>query len=282
MRTHTSATPRTRPLGRRFLASAVLATLLAFGGVLAGAGAANAATGVARVTLVHGIKGLVADVALDHKVVLSGFKFQHVTGVLEIPAGKHRIQIFKAGTKTNPQLDVPVTLKAGQDLTAVAALGPGDKPKAFIFDNHLPGAFSGPRAAVLRNAAAAGPVTLHVGGKAETRVADGKQGTYRVSAGSHRLRVTDTSGKTVGSSFHAAVPAGRMLSVFVVGGSDAGNLFVVTAQQRPAGGTVHRVGTGGQPPMPGSALGLAALVLLATGIAVSAAAFVRRSRATAP
>lgn len=100
--------------------------LAALAGVLVGAVPA-AAAGVARVTLVHGVKGLVADVALDHKVVLSGFKFQHVTGVLDVPAGKHRIQIFKAGTRTNPQLDVSVTLKAGQDLTAVAALGKGDK-----------------------------------------------------------------------------------------------------------------------------------------------------------
>jgi hypothetical protein len=258
-----------------------MATLVALAGLLAGAGPANAAKGVARVTLVHGIKGLVADVALDHKVVLSGFKFQHVTGALPIPAGKHRIQIFKAGTKTNPQLDVTVTLKAGQDLTAVAALGAGDKPQAFVFDNHLSGTFSGPRALVLRNAAAAGKVALHVGGKTEPAVAGGEQGAFRVSAGSHRLRVTNASGETVDSSFRASVPAGRMLSVFVVGGSHAGNLFVVTAQQRPAGATVHSVGTGGTPPASGPALGIAALVLLAAGVGVSAAAFARRSRAPA-
>lgn len=282
MRTPTSTTLPARGLGRRFLAAAAVATLVALGGLLAGAEPANAAKGVARVTLVHGIKGLVADVALDHKTVLSGFKFQHVTGVLGIPAGRHRIQIFKAGTKTNPQLDVPVTLKAGQDLTAVAALGAGDKPQAFVFDNHLSDAFSGPRAVVLRNAAAAGSATLHVGGKAEPGVAAGKQGAYRVSAGNHRLRVT-VSRKSVGNSFRAAVPAGRMLSVFVVGGSDAGDLFVVTAQQRPAGGSVHRVTTGGRPPVSRSALGLGALALLAAGVAVSVAAFGRRStRATCP
>lgn len=281
MRTVTSATLSPHAHGRRFLAAAATATLVALAGLLAAAGPASAAKGVARVTLVHGIKGLVADVALDHKVVLSGFKFQHVTGVLPIPAGRHRIQIYKAGTKTDPQLDVSVTLKAGQDLTAVAALGAGDKPQAFVFDNHLSAMFAGPRTVVLRNAAAAGKVRLHVGGKAETAVTGGGQEAYEVSAGSHRLRVTDASGKTVGSSFSAAVPAGRMLSVFVVGGSHAGNLFVLTAQQRPAGGSVHGVGTGGQPPASGPALGIAALALLAAGGAVSATAFARRSRAPA-
>lgn len=261
-----------------------MASLLAAAACLlaaTGAGTATAAP-TARVTLIHGIPGFVADVALDGKVVLSGFKFQHVTDVLQIPAGKHRVQIYKAGTKTNPQLDAVLALKGGQDLSAVAAVGESGKPQAFVFDNHLPRAFDSPRAVVLRNAAGVGPVALRIGGAKKSPVAAGKQGTYAVANGGKRVRVATASGVNVGKPVNVKLPAGRMYSIFVVGGTDERKLFLVTAQQRPAGGDreVKRIDTGGAPPARTTPLGLAAAALLAAGVVVvTAAVGVRRKHA---
>ncbi|MQA79056.1 MAG: DUF4397 domain-containing protein [Streptosporangiales bacterium] len=276
-----SATPRTAPTRR--IRAALLAAALAAAACAAGMTARTAdAAETARITLIHGIPGFVADVALDGKTVLSGFRFQHVTDVLTIPTGKHRVQIYQAGTKTDPQLDTSLALKSGQDLSAVAAIGADGKPTAFVFDNHLPSAFRGPRAVVLRNAAAAGPVAVRIGGSAKSPVTVGKQGAYALPAGGERVRVATTAGDGIGKPVDVTLPAGRMYSIFVVGDAKADRLFLVTAQQRPAGGDreVRRIDTGGVPPVRSTPLGLAAAVLLAAGaVVVAAAVGVRRGHA---
>ena len=65
--------------------------------LLAPAPASAADSGDAQLTVVHGVRGLVADVRLDGELVLSGFAPERVTDPLPVPAGRHSLQVWPSG-----------------------------------------------------------------------------------------------------------------------------------------------------------------------------------------
>ncbi len=257
---------------RHSLRSRVLLLLVAAGGlVLAGISPAPAAD-TARVTLVHGVRGLVADVSLDGKPVLSGFGFEQATDALPIPAGKHQVTV-KAADDGSTVLEVPMVLRAGQDLTAVAGFDANGGATAYVFDNRLPTATRGPGAVVLRHAAGAEAATLLVDGK---QVGDpmnaGDQFAASVKPGRHKVSVTGADGSTWVPETSVTVPAGKMVSVILVGRASNDSLGMLTLQQSPAADsarTIARVAGGGRPPtddqQPAAGLVATAAVVLAAG-----------------
>src|SRR5262245_42247130 len=97
--------------------SALSASLLATKTVVA---SAQNATGT--VTVVHGLRGVVADVYLDGALALPAFEPERVTDPMAVPAGPHRVEIRLAGTPaTDPPAvtgDVEVTADARQSIVA--------------------------------------------------------------------------------------------------------------------------------------------------------------------
>ena len=87
----------TRRAGRitRFVAAAAMAAVLAGGAAAGAAGAQDDQTGLVRV--VHGLRGLVADIYLDGTLALPTFQPERSTDPLPIPAGDHLIEIRAAG-----------------------------------------------------------------------------------------------------------------------------------------------------------------------------------------
>src|SRR3954471_2267731 len=102
--------------------------VLAVGGALAASltatntVVASAQTATGTVTVVHGLRGVVADVYVDGTLALPAFEPERVTDPIALPAGPHRVEIRLAGAApTDPPAvtgDVDVTADAFQSIVA--------------------------------------------------------------------------------------------------------------------------------------------------------------------
>ena len=112
--------------------------------------------------VVHGLRGLVADVYLDGTLVLPTFQPERSTDPLPIPAGDHLVEIRSAGaamTET-PLLTQNVTVPAGFVGSLVAHLDGAGEPTLTAFADDLSAVPAGDSRLVVRHAAAAEPVNV--------------------------------------------------------------------------------------------------------------------------
>src|SRR6476646_6009607 len=83
---------------------------------------ASAQTATGTVTVVHGLRGVVADVYIDGALALPAFEPERVTDPITVPAGPHHVEIRLAGTPaTSPPAvtaDVEVVADARQSIVA--------------------------------------------------------------------------------------------------------------------------------------------------------------------
>ena len=75
--------------------------------------------------MVHGLRGLVADVYLDGNLALPTFQPERATDPIAIPAGEHLVEIRSAGAAASdtPLLTQSVTVPAGFSGSLIAHLG---------------------------------------------------------------------------------------------------------------------------------------------------------------
>ena len=123
------------------LAATVTAGLIA---IPATAATPAAATKTAKVTVFHGVPGVVVIVYVNGKKTLTAFKPGKFAGPLSLPAGKYKVDITsyaadkKAGKKTKDVIG-PATfaVKAGKNYTIAAYLNLKGKPTAKAFNNNI-------------------------------------------------------------------------------------------------------------------------------------------------
>ena len=115
------------------------------------------AEGLVRV--VHGLRGLVADVYLDGTLVLPTFRPERATDPLPIPAGDHLVEIRQAGAAATdePLLTQEMTVPAGFPGSVVAHLDANGNAKLTAFADDLSAVPAGQSRVVVRHAAEAGP-----------------------------------------------------------------------------------------------------------------------------
>ena len=145
-----------------------------------------AAADPASVTVVHGVRGLVADVRLDGKLVLSGFAPERVTDALRVPAGRHRIQAWPSGADedTEPVVDEFLTLEAGQQATAAIGLDGEGNADITLYDDEELLPEEGDTALVVRGLAEADAVRVLAGDRTVApSLTSASQGLARVPAG---------------------------------------------------------------------------------------------------
>ena len=146
----------------------------------AGAPAAHAqdeSAGLIRV--VHGIRGLVADIYLDGTLVLPTFQPERSTDPLAIPAGDHLIEIRAAGAAVTEAalLTQTVTVPAGFQGSLVAHLDQTGAPTLSVYADDLTPVPAGTSRLVVRHAAAAEDVNVLLNAEpALTDVAPGEGG----------------------------------------------------------------------------------------------------------
>src|SRR3954470_1247478 len=107
---------------RKFLVMTAVVGALAASFTVTRTVVASAQTATGTVTVVHGLRGVVADVYVDGTLALPAFEPERVTDPIALPAGPHRVEIRLAGAApTDPPAvtgDVEVTANARQSVVA--------------------------------------------------------------------------------------------------------------------------------------------------------------------
>ena len=176
-------------MGKRVLPVATLAFVLVS---LVGLGTAGAQEATGTVTIVHGFRGLVADVYLDGTLILESFEPERATDPVQLAAGDHEVEVREAGAEASSAAAVAGTLNvpAGSNLSAVVHLSEEGEPTMTVFNNDLRGVPPGSTRLVVRHAAAAGPVSVSLDDAPLTAdLTNPKEAGREVSASTHRLAV---------------------------------------------------------------------------------------------
>jgi Domain of unknown function (DUF4397) len=152
---------------------------------------------VGLVRVVHGLRGLVADVYLDGTLVLPTFRPERATDPLPIPSGDHVVEIRQAGAAATdvPLLTQAVTVPAGFEGSLVAHLDAAGEPKLTAYADDLSAMPAGQSRVVVRHAAEAGPINVLLNDQARFRgLAPDEEAGGLVAAGQYEVVVTRTRG----------------------------------------------------------------------------------------
>jgi hypothetical protein len=230
-------------------AQGTLAGVLALGAGLLGApaGATPAAAhgrGQAEVTIVHGVRGLVATVSVDGKTVLTSFSPRRSAGPLSLSPGRHRIVVTTSAAHT-PVLSTVLTLRAGEHVTAALGLNSAGAPRLYAYPDALRHAAAMPASLVMRDIADASRLHAMVDGKDDGSLATGSQLVHAVSVGKHTVSLVDPStGKVVVASQRVPVASGAVTALYLIGSAPKQDLGWVATRVVPADAAPKAVHTG--------------------------------------
>jgi hypothetical protein len=248
-----------------------------------GAAVATSSTGHAQpeqttglVRVVHGLRGLVADVYLDGTLVLPTFRPERATDPLPIPAGDHLVEIRQAGAAATdePLLTQEVTVPAGFRGSVVAHLDDDGNPKLTAFADDLSAVPAGQSRVVIRHAADAGPVTVLLNQEATfRRLASDTEAGGLVGAGAYEVAVTPArGGQPLAAPEQVQYPDGTANFMYLIGSQADGTLGWAAVRVRnletaPTGiqtgdGSTEEAGQGGNIP-----IGVLVVIPVAVGMA---------------
>lgn len=246
--------------------TALLLVVLLSGGATAALGQ-ESQTGM--VTVVHGLRGFLADLYLDGDLVLEGFRPERTTDPMQVSAGRHRFAIRAAGepASSKPALAGAVNVDPGSNWSLVAHQSPAGEPTLSVFDNDTSAVPSGQARVVIRHTADAPPIDVRVDQAAFVQdLAPTRQSGGRLDAVSHDVVVANANGQGV------LVPPSNIQ--FVEGASNL--LYLIgSAENRSVGWLAQTIdgldtapsgvptGTSGLAARPGFPLTAVGLLLLA-------------------
>ncbi len=250
----------------RPLSALLGAGLLAAALPLLTAAPASAAAGDATLTVVHGVRGLVADVRLDDALVLSGFAPERVTDPLTITSGSHHLQAWPSGAAagSTPVVDQVITLTPGEVATAAIGIGPGGAPTITVFDDGALLADGAGTALVVRGLADAAPMKVVAGDRTVTdSLTTTQQKVEQVAPGTYPVTVSPADGgAALVPSQDVPLVAGRAVVLYLIGSQSDSTLGWVAQTVRPAAALApRRVDTGVGPVPVAGGVGTTALVL---------------------
>jgi Domain of unknown function (DUF4397) len=238
-----------------------------------------------HVRVVHGLRGLVADVYLDGTLVLPTFRPERATDPLPIPAGEHLVEIRQAGAAATdePLLAQDVTVPAGFAGSLVAHLDAEGAPTLTAFADDLSAVPAGQARVVVRHAAAAKPVDVLLNDQATfSRLAPDAEAGELVAAGTYEVAVTGPrGGQPLAAPEQVEFADGTANFMYLIGSQADGtlgwaavqvkNLQTAPARIQTGDGSTERA-SGGDRVLP---IGLLAVVVVAIG-AVAFSSRVRR------
>jgi hypothetical protein len=267
----------------------IVAAVSVAGGVVASSsiGHAQPSETVGHVRVVHGLRGLVADVYLDGTLVLPTFRPERATNPLPIPAGDHLVEIRQAGAAATdePLLAQDVTVPAGFAGSLVAHLDAAGNPELTAYADDLSAVPAGQARVVVRHAAAARPVTVLLNDQATfPGLAPDSEADGTVAAGEYEVAVTPArGGQPLAAPERVEFAEGSANFMYLIGSQRDGTLGwaavqVKNLQTAPAriqtgdGSTERDRGGGSDVP-----IGVLAAVVVAIGV-VAISTRVRRHR----
>jgi hypothetical protein len=258
--------------------------------IIFGAPSAQAA-GTGQVTVIHGVRGLLADVYVDGKIALSSFAPQRITDPITLPAGAHKVEIRQHGAAANsaPVVSATLQVSAGAHLSAAAGLHADGSPLLWQYDDNALAPLLGHGASgsgiEIRNVAATPAVQAVIDGKTvDVPVAPGQNG-ISVTSGKHLLSLKTTSGASALPAEQVTTEPGRVTVVYLYGAAKDSSLAWLAETVQPgvtakkAATPPKKVDTGnsGLAAPPTDGIGALGLVLL-----IGATAVVRERRLRRP
>lgn len=247
------------------------AGLVSVGAVTSSTPAMAASPDTGRLTVVHGLRGLVADVSVDGKSVLQDFTDARVTDPLTLAAGRHTVAATNANS--NPSaviLSTQIQVQAGSVQTAVLGLTADGLKKAFVFPEPAMNLGDAQAGLMVRHAAAVAGVRIFVDGKqlSAQPLTDGGSTDETIAAGTHQILVRSTNGGIVLAQQALTLPVGQITTLYLTGNQRLGTVsWVATVRSPQIEAALRSVPTGD-----GSTVARAAnntLVALWSGLAVA-------------
>ena len=205
------------------------------------AGPAMAQSDTTTVTLVHGFRGLLADVYLDGERILEGFKPARSTDPAELPAGAHEVEVREADAApdSEPVVEGTLDLPPGANLSAVVHPDAEGNPTITVFDN----AFNAPgnkRArAVVRHTAVAPAINVSVGDKAVVRgLTPGEEGAGTVPPGADEVTTVDAaSDEQLLPPARVSADPNMVVALYLIGSADNDSLGWLSQRLDTSAGT---------------------------------------------
>jgi Domain of unknown function (DUF4397) len=238
----------------RFGRLTVALTFVALGVSLAGLSTASPPTAHAQaepdglIRVVHGLRGLVADIYLNGTLVLPTFQPERSTEPIAVPAGDHVIEIRTAGAAMTETalLTQTVTVPAGFQGSLVAHLGPTGAPQLSVFADDMTAVPPGTSRLVIRHTAAAQDISVLLNAQAVIpAVAATAEGSEVVSAGPYALEVTAlTGGAPLAAPQDVEYPDGTANFMYLIGSESEGTLGWAAVQIADLQTAPERIQTG--------------------------------------
>lgn len=197
--------------------------LVATAASVGAATAASAAPAQGTVVVVHGLRGIVADVSVDGAVVMRGFTPSRVSDELPLPAGPHTITIQRSGAVAGsaPLVTQRVNVPANTETALVAGLSESGSPVLTAYSDK-PGSFKVNGAGIVIRNAAFAPTSLPVldGRAVAAAIAASHEVTLPTKPGDHTLslRVAQGGASLVGSQKVPVTP-GTATVLYLTGSS---------------------------------------------------------------
>jgi hypothetical protein len=205
------------------------------------------ATSTASVTIMHGLPGLTADIYVNGKLTLDGFKPLSSTPMLQLPGGAYTLAIRNVGQSATekPLLTARVNLEAGVNYTAIAHLDGDGTPMVSLFRNDLARVPVGRSRLEVRNVADAPPLIVKLDGRnrfSDLTTLSDQSGV--IAPGRHMVGVTSSNGKFSVPVTALSVREGSGLVVYIVGSASDGSLDFMAQQLRAASTRPSGIPTG--------------------------------------
>lgn len=202
----------------------------------------------ATVRVVHGLRGLVADIYVDGVLVLPTFQPERSTDPIPLDAGDHLVEIRTAGDpmSTDPLLAQTIAVPAGFVGSIVAHLDAAGNPTLTAFDDDLTRLAPGETRVVVRHTAAAGPVNVLIDDEpAVEGLAGPGEALALVPPGDHRLGFAlATDGSLVGAPQRLTFAEGAAQFLYLIGSAEDGTLGWAAVQVAGLESAPTRVNTG--------------------------------------
>jgi hypothetical protein len=199
-----------------------------------GAAAQEPAPATATFTLVHGLRGVVADVYVDGNPVLNAFEPERITEPMPLAAGSHQIEVFGVSDDPDgpPLVAKTLDLPASGQFSAVLHPAADGEPRLTVYSEDTSPLPPGAARVVVRHAAAAPAIDVNVDGQAVAAglTNPGEAGT-RTAPGSHTLEVRQNgAGALVLGPQTVPVEEGSATNLYLVGSADD-NTIIWLAQR---------------------------------------------------
>lgn len=242
---------------------------------------ASAATGNAKLAVLHGVPDLTVDVWVNGERTLDDFTPGTLAGPLDLPAGTYSVAITAADAAdaSSPAIGpVDLTLDGGGNYTAVAHLDASGQPTATLFTNDTSATAAGQGRLTVRHVAAAPGVDVLAGGQAVvSNLTNPNEQKLDLPAGTVSASVvaTGTTEPALLGPADVTIADGTNTIVYAWGSAEAGNLALATQtvdglHSGPSGVQAGQVGLAADGASP--ALPVALTMLVALGVAGAAVA----------